>query len=119
MTNFIKKLMIALTLAGSVCVTPALANDACPKGALSEVKEELLANGVKLDVLSDDVIKVIVEQKGGNPPGAEDGFQMIILSKDGRGQLMVVNKDDCIVHVTPDHPAPVEMIYHFLGLING
>lgn len=121
MTKFIMKLLTGIALTGLVFATPVLADEAktCPRGAFVDVQDELKAGGVKIDILSAEETAAIVAKKG-PPPGIAEGEtpKFVILSKDGMGQFIVLDKDGCIVLVQPPRPAPVELIEKFIGRIS-
>lgn len=116
-----KAISIAAAIAmivGVISAVPAIANDVCPRGALSDVQPDLDRVGATVKAVPDTVRDAMVSKRG-NPPGIEDGdaFQLLMVTTpDGtQSQLIVVDKNDCITWAGP--LGTPEQINRFLGLI--
>lgn len=118
MTNYIKKLLAAVTVFGAVCVTPVLAQECGPLGSEQTFKEDV----VKMEEQGVVLITVTPEQStallaaGGDPPNTDMSkpYQFYLLrAPSGLGMLFVI-QGGCVT-ITAG-PAPIEAFLKRMGL---
>lgn len=121
MTNFIKKLLTAVALAGTICVTPVIAQDApakpaveCANGAWADYVSRFTEQGNEVTPLNAE-LKASLIAKLGPPPGVEGDFDGYLVTKGPLGAIFVV-KDGCIAGRVG--PTLYENLKHVLGLVD-
>lgn len=112
MTNYMKKIMIAITGA-LLLVTPALAE--CNLTSKADTQEQISKmDNVKSRMLTESEVKVLIDSKGA-PPNAEEGVpvEMELVFNDDTAAINVYQKN-CFINKLG--PSRKQFIFNLLGL---
>lgn len=117
MTNYIKKLLAAVTLAGAVFVTPVMAEERTD--CIASMTEVITANQnvsktFKAVPVTPEEQSAVIEKNG--PPPVVPPFSLTVISDIAGGEevgAVVIHDKDCALMVVG--PGPIGAINSFLG----
>lgn len=115
MTNYIKKLLAAITIAGFVSVTPVMAAE-CSIASKADAQETISKmEGVKSRMLTEAEVKVVLEKRGPPPNAAEGALEMELVYNNDIAAVNVY-QDGCFINKLG--PTLKQTIYDLLGLVD-
>ena len=120
MTNFIKRLITGLALAGLVFVTPVLANECGPLGSYEDLQKnakDYEDQGVKLVTVTESQMKKFIENAG-EPPNVDTArpFEAYLLTAPSGLAMLMVVQDGCVK--INAGPAALETFQKKMGLLD-